>query len=76
MPVKDMNVMLELLKKMSEAPIGAILIRQSLGMDTSAQNEYHQAELLTDLGFAKWKSESMIRITSRGYDFLDSQGNS
>ena len=76
MPVKDMNVMLELLKKMSEAPIGAIPIQQSLGMDTGTQNEYHQAELLTDLGFAKWKSESMIRITSRGYDFLDSQGNS
>ena len=73
--MKDMNVMLELLKKMSEAPIGAILIRQSLGMGTSAQNECHQAELLTDLGYAKWKSESMIRITNRGYDFLDSQGN-
>ena len=74
--MKDINVMLELLKKMSEAPIGAIIIRQSLGMDASAQNEYHQAELLTDLGFAKWKSKSMIRTTSRGYDFIDSQGNS
>ena len=61
---------------MSEAPIGAIIIRQSLGMHTRAQNEYNQAELLTDLGLAKWKSESMIRITSRGYDFIDSQGNS
>ena len=74
--MKDMNVMLELLKKMSEAPIGAIPIRQSIGMDTAAQNEYHQAELLTDLGLAKWKSESMIRITSHGYDFLDSKGHS
>ena len=74
--MKDINVMLELLKKMSEAPIGAIIIRQSLGMDASAQNEYHQAELLTDLGLAKWKSESMIRITNLGYDFIDSQGNS
>ena len=73
--MKDINVMLELLKKMREAPIGAIIIRQSLGMDTSAQNEYHQAELLTDLGLAKWKSDSMIRITNRGYDFLDSQGS-
>ena len=74
--MKDMNVMLELLKKMSEAPIGAIIIRQNLGMDASAQNEYHQAELLTDLGLAKWKSESMIRITSLGYDFIDSEENS
>ena len=74
--MKDINVMLDLLKKMSETPIGAIPIRQSLGMDTGAQNEYHQAELLTDLGLAKWKSESMIRITSRGYDFLETEGQS
>ena len=34
--MKDINVMLDLLKKMSETPIGAIPIRQSLGMDTGA----------------------------------------
>ena len=72
--MKDINVMLDLLRKMSETPIGAIPIRQSHGMDTGAQNEYHQAELLTDLGLAKWKSESMIRITSSGYDFLETEG--
>ena len=32
---------------------------------------HHQAELLSDSGLATWNSDSAIRITNSGYDFLN-----
>ena len=36
----------------------------------SDRTEYHHAELLSDVGHAQWLSDSVIRITATGYDFL------
>ena len=39
-------------------------------LTSGSDQEYHHAELLSDVGHAEWLSDSVIRITTQGYDFL------
>ena len=66
--------MVSLLRKMSDAADGAVHLRRHLGMGEEAQREFHIADLLVDRGLAERKSDSMIRITAAGYDFLNKHG--
>ena len=56
--------MAALLISMSESPNGRLV--------TSASTPMHQCELLVDEGLAVWlESDRLIRITNKGYDYLD-----
>ncbi len=63
--------MLALLRKMSEAKDGSVILRNYMGIDEEGREELHTAELLVDRGLANWRSESMLRITAQGYDRLE-----
>ena len=69
--MRNVKLMVELLEKMSNAPDGQILLVRTLGMSEQRREQYHHAELLSDAGLAMWKSDSAIRITNQGYDFLN-----
>ena len=66
--------MVTLLQKMSEASDGTILMVQTLDMSEIERQEHHVADLLVDRGLAAWKSDSALRITAAGYDFLAEHG--
>ena len=63
--------MIELLEEMGNVIDGQILIVRTMGMSEQKRERHHHAELLSDAGLATWKSDSMIRITNHGYDFLN-----
>ena len=69
--MKKEGLLIELLKKMSESPSGGILLRQHMNMSEGEQEEYHHAEILSDMRLARWKSDSLIRITADGYEYLE-----
>lgn len=68
--MRNADLMIELLEQMSSAPSGQILLIRPAGMSDQELDRYHHAELLDDAGLAIWKSDSEIRITNLGYDFL------
>ena len=68
--MRNVELMVELLEEMSNDAGGEILLVRTLGMSSDTRNKYHHAELLSDAGLATWKSDSMIRVTNHGYDFL------
>ena len=68
--MRDMELMLELLDEMDKDAGGSIMLVQTLGMSKEKRHRRHQADLLDDAGLATWESDSMIRITHDGYDFL------
>ena len=68
--MRDMELMLELLEEMDKDAGGSIMLVQTLGMSEEKRHRRHQADLLDDAGLAVWESDSMIRITNHGYDFL------
>ena len=70
--MRDLELMLEILKEMSEEPNGCINVLESYGSESDAIRRHH-ADLLRDTGLAKWKckGDCTIRITNQGYDFLN-----
>ena len=66
--MRDEELLIELLKRMANDESGYILVRQVMGR---SQKERHHADLLVDAGHAAWISESAVRITASGYDFLN-----
>lgn len=69
--MRDINQMIELLEEMASNPNGQILLMKTLGMSSFQQERIHNADLLEDAGLATWISDSSIRITNTGYDFLN-----
>ena len=69
--MRNVDLMIELLEEMSSSADGQILLVRTLGMSEHDLVRYHQAELLSDSGLATWNSDSAIRITNSGYDFLN-----
>ena len=77
--MRDPELMLSLLREMSEGKhgIGRLLVPMSYDMDAAAQRHHHM-ELLVDAGHAQWVNENdhhMARITNAGYDFLSAATN-
>ncbi len=69
--MRNVDMMIRLLEEMSKDPGGQILLVSTLAMSNQSLARRHQADLLNDAGLAIWKSESAIRITNGGYDFLN-----
>ena len=69
--MRDIELMLELLDEMDKDAGGRIMLVQTMGMSEEKRHRRHQAELLADAGLATWESDSMIRITNHGHDFLN-----
>ena len=72
--MRNADFMIEILNEMNNTVDGQILFVQTLGMSEIEREHRHHAELLDDAGLATWKSESMLRITNKGYDFLNAIG--
>ena len=68
--MRDTELMIALLKEMAEDSYGHVMLIKTLGMGESTQSRLHHAELLADEGLADWRSDSMLRITNHGYEFL------
>ena len=68
--MRDPEMMIALLREMAENSYGEVMFSKTYGMSEEAQHRLHQGELLADEGLAEWRSESMLRITNRGYEFL------
>lgn len=60
-----------MLKEMSEKPEGYIVVPEYFGASESESERRHHADLLVDSDLANWKSEDILRITDKGYDFLN-----
>ena len=69
--MRNVDLMIELLEEMSKSPDGQILLVRTFGMSDQDLERFHQAELLNDAGLAFRISDSAIRITNSGYDFLN-----
>ncbi|MDE0307015.1 MAG: hypothetical protein OXI87_19360 [Albidovulum sp.] len=69
--MRDIDLMVELLERMNSKPDGQILLLRHFNMSEEESKKYHNAELLSDAGLAIWKSDSAIRISNDGYDFLN-----
>ncbi len=69
--MRNIGTMIELLEEMSNAVDGQLVMVQTMGMSETERAHNHHAELLIDTGLATWQSDSMIRITNSGYDFLN-----
>ena len=68
--MRDIDLMVTLLEDMADKPDGQLLLVKHLGMSEREREQHHNAELLGDAGLATWKSDSTVRITNDGYDFL------
>ena len=69
--MRNVDLMIELLEEMGNAVDGQIMMVQTMGMSETTRARRHHAELLSDAGLAIWQSDSMIRITNSGYEFLN-----
>lgn len=67
--MRDIDTMIAMLRKASEQPNGMILALEFEGGEGG--HERHQAQLLADCGLMEWVSNSAVRITNTGYDFLE-----
>ena len=66
--MRDADLMLEILKELKDSPSGQSPFLKTMDMDLE---RYHHAELLCDSGLATWRSDSFLRITNQGYDFIN-----
>ena len=75
--MRDPELMVGLLKEMSEDDMGRLDIPMTFGMDEQERQRRHHAELLVDAGHAEWLSgkQDVARITDAGYDFLNAATN-
>ena len=69
--MRNPELLISLLKEMSEADLGRLYEPMTFGMSTVEQQRYHHIELLEDTGHVQQISEGAFRITSQGYDFLN-----
>lgn len=69
--MRNADLMIDLLEEMSNEPNGLIILVVAFESPEGAGARYHHAELLSDAGLAHWKTESAVRITNQGYDFLN-----
>ena len=70
--MRDSEMLMALLKEMSDDKHGRIQSIMFLGMSDDDLNRSHQIELLVDAGHAAWGDArgDQARITNDGYDFL------
>ena len=69
--MRDPEMMIALLKEMESTPDGQLIIGPvTFGMSIEKRKRRHQLDLLEDEGLALWESESIVRITSDGYEAL------
>ena len=75
--MRDPELMISLLKEMSEDNMGHLIIPMTFGMDECEQQRRHHVELLVDAGHAQWTGgkQDIARITNAGYDFLNAATN-
>ena len=71
--MRDANLMITLLKEMSDDVNGMVLAPVNFGGEEQEYRRNHHLRLLVDCGFAGWESskEDMARVTNKGYDFLN-----
>ena len=69
--MRDVELMVKSLEEMANQSRGLILVPRTLGMSKAHQMKLHNIDLLTDVGLAVWVSDSGVRITNDGYDFLN-----
>ena len=67
--MREPELLICLLKEMSEQNDGTLALPAYYG-DQEAARRRHHADLLADAGHAEWTHESMVRITTQGYDLL------
>lgn len=68
--MRDPELMLDLLRDMAESNSGRTIVSQTYGMSENELKRVHHVEILSDAGHVDWVSDSMVRITNEGYDFL------
>ena len=70
--MRDPELMISLLKEMSEDIMGQLIVPMRIGMGATEQQRHHHVALLVDAGHAEWmgSQRSLARITNAGYDFL------
>ena len=71
--MRDPELLISLLREMSNIHTGKIPMIESFGMSESEQHRYHHAEQLVDAGHAVWNDpdkKNLLRITTAGHDFL------
>ena len=69
--MRDPEMMISLLKEMESTPDGQLIIGPvTFGMSIEKRKRRHQLDLLEDEDLALWESESIVRITSDGYEAL------
>lgn len=73
--MRDPELLVTLLRKMSVADDKSGRMFSSNTLDGRDPEERHHLELLIDAGQAEWISDHVIRITSDGYDFLNAIDN-
>ncbi|MDD9982593.1 MAG: hypothetical protein OXU81_14755 [Gammaproteobacteria bacterium] len=70
--MRDMALLLGLLREMANSPNGRIVAVATMGMSEEELKRHHHIELLVDAGHVEWNAQrSMPRITNAGYDFLN-----
>lgn len=67
--MRDIDTMIAILREASEQPNG--LIHKPAYQGGEGAHERHQAQLLADCGLMEWLSDTGVRITNTGYDFLE-----
>ena len=69
--MRDRAQMITILEGMRDNAQGIMVIPGPFGLDPDEQKTVHHVQLLEDEGLVEIESESMARITSDGYDFLE-----
>lgn len=73
--MRDPELLISMLREMSEQEGGFIAAPLVYGDQGEDLRRHHHADLLNDVGHAEWTSDSVIRITSQGYDFIHAIDN-
>ena len=68
--MRDPDLMLNLLREMGESADGRMIVLRHKGMSDDESNRVHHVKILSDAGHVDWISDSLVRITNEGYDFL------
>lgn len=66
--MRDPELMVDLLRQMRDADVGWLVVPDTYGSD---QKVRFNSNLLVDEGHAVWISEQKIRITTSGYNYLE-----
>ena len=66
----NQELLVKILVEMNEDQFGQIHCGRYAG-DTEGHIKAHHVDILEDLGLVQWTSDSMVRITAMGYQFLN-----